>query len=83
MFLWIKDALVWVINAVIAAIGAILAGVAGLFPSLPAVPDPPQWLQGINFFFPVGAVLSLFATFLGLYVAFLLARVVLRWVKAL
>lgn len=83
MFTFMRDALVWVVNAIIAGIGGILSGIASLFPALPSVPDPPGWLQAINFFFPVGAVITIFGTFLACYAAFLVIRVLLRWVRAL
>lgn len=70
-------------NLVIAAIGTLIATVLGLLPSMPAVPAPPDVVGYINWLFPIGDVVLVFASFVTLWIAFLAIRIVMRWVKAL
>src|SRR4051794_33899019 len=73
------------LNAVISAFGALAAAVLGLLPHLPAAPGPPDSgvLQWISYIYPMGAMVAVVATFLALWVGFLIVRIPLRWVKAL
>src|SRR4051794_41325965 len=82
LVLW---AIVSALNLILAAIGAVIGAVTSLFPALPAVPGPPDSgvLQWIAYIYPMGAMLAALATFLACWVAFLLIRIPLRWVKAL
>lgn len=41
-----------------------------------------EWLSYLNWFFPVGGVLTILAAWLSAYVLYLLASIVLRWIKA-
>src|SRR3954471_16969462 len=73
------------INAVIAAFAAAAGAVLSLLPSLPDPPGPPSSgvLQWVAYIYPMGAMLAAVATFLALWVGFLIVRIPLKWVKAL
>ncbi len=56
---------------------------AAALPSLPSVPSPPSMISAINWFFPIGTIVSV-ATSLGVsYVTFLAIRYVFRKVGAM
>ena len=80
----IVSLLVGVLNLLIAAVGAFANLVVWL---LPGFPEPPQWdsriVEGINYFYPVGTVVSGMLVFVMLYGVFLLWRVALNWAKAM
>jgi hypothetical protein len=78
-------ALVTGINLLIVAVGAFIAAVVGLLPTLPDPPGPPDSgvLQWVAYIYPMGAMLAVLATFLTMWVAFLVIRIPLRWIKAL
>ena len=46
---------------------------------LPAEPAVPPYISAINWFFPVGAVISIMTPILAGYVSFLAVRWILRW----
>jgi hypothetical protein len=85
-FLWVLGELV---NVVIKALGLLIAGTIALLSgagfTMPSVPDsaPPKAVGWLAWFFPVSGVLGALTAFLSIYAAFLVIRVLLRWVKAI
>lgn len=82
MVLW---ALISFVNLLVEAIGAVIALVFSLLPEMPAAPDPPDEgvLQWIVWVLPMGGLVAGFLVFLSLWAAFLVVRVIGRWVKVL
>lgn len=78
-------ALCELVNLVIAGLGAFIALVVGLLPAVPEVPTsaPPKAVGWLAWGFPVATVLGAFGLMLTTYGIFLLARIALRWVKAI
>jgi hypothetical protein len=78
-------ALASAVNLIVSGLGAFIAAVVGLLPSLPAVPelpggDAPGWVAWL---LPVTGIAAALAGLVTTYVAFLVIRIALRWVKAL
>jgi hypothetical protein len=69
-------------NIFFAGIQAIFEVVTSLIP-LPAEPGAPEYIANINWFFPIGAVVSIMVPIVTGYVAFLLIRWVYQKVGAL
>lgn len=93
---WIKDTVaafgqlvlwgvVTAFNGLIAAVGALLGLVMSLLPNLPPVPGNPvaEATGWIAFFIPAGPIVAFAALLITAYVALLVIRIALRWVKAL
>src|SRR3954468_14510937 len=82
MVLWSLET---AINAVIVGFAAAAAAVLALLPALPTPPGPPSSgvLQWVAYIYPMGAMLAVVATFIGLWVAFLAVKIPLKWFKAL
>lgn len=64
------------INAGLAALAAAFAAAVALLPQLPEVVTPPRFIGYVNWFFPVGAVVTVATSMLSAYVVFL----GLRWI---
>lgn len=71
-----------VINLIFTAIEGLFLIASALIP-LPEEPAPPEFISAINWFFPVGAVISIALPIMAGYVAFLLIRWIYKWVGAL
>ena len=81
LVLWGGEQLV---NAVLAAFAAAWTLAAALLPSMgdsPALGNP-QWLGWLNWFFPVGELLALLTSAVGIWVSFLAIRYLLRLIRA-
>ncbi len=75
--LWAEETL---FNLVMESIHALFEGVmllATLIP-LPTKPSPPEFVSAINWFFPIGPIISIFTPMVAGYIAFL----GIRWVFA-
>lgn len=66
---------VW--NLFSTAIGAVFTAATSLI-ELPATPGVPEWIQAINWFFPIGAVIAIMVPIVTGYIAFL----AIRWIYA-
>jgi hypothetical protein len=82
---FVLNAIIDGINLLIVAVGALIGVVMALLPNMPAVPEPPDdgFLHTFAYFFPVGGVVALLGLFVTAYIAVLVVRIALRWVKAL
>jgi hypothetical protein len=56
-----------------------LFAVATSFISLPPVPGPPEYITAINWFFPIGAIVSIMIPIVGGYITFLSIRYILKF----
>ena len=79
------DFLVLIANVLVLTIGTVIAALLSL---LPTMPDPPEAPGGgvvglLNWVFPVGPLVATCAGLTALWLAFLVIRIGLRWVKAL
>jgi hypothetical protein len=72
-------------NLLIEAIGTAIGAFMSLLPSMPAPPSVPvaDWLGWLNWLFPIGPMVAALAVFVAVWIAFLLIRIPLKWVKAL
>lgn len=61
-----------VMNLVLSAVSALVSAVN--FVELPAVPSPPSMIQGINWFFPIGSIVSIASSLATSFGAFLAVR---------
>ena len=73
--LYFQYAIETMFNALGEAIHAIFAALVSIIP-LPSVPGPPEYIANINWFFPIGAIISIMLPMVISYVAFLS----IRWV---
>lgn len=82
---FVLNALIDALNLLIVAVGALVGVVFAVLPDMPDVPEPPDsgFLHQFSYFFPVGGVVAALAVFVTMYVAVLVVRIALRWVKAL
>lgn len=82
---YVLVAIVWAINALVAAIGGFMAFILGLLPDFPDAPDtPPDGILGfICWVVPLGPLVAGLALFVTVWVAFLVIRIPLKWIKAL
>jgi hypothetical protein len=71
-----------VINLFFSAVEGIWLLAVSLIP-LPAVPGPPEFITAINWFFPIGAIISIATPIVAGYIAFLLIRWIYKWAGAL
>jgi hypothetical protein len=83
---WAETAVVFVFNLVISGIGVILSAAIAALPAMPTLPVVPGWIdtgmQWGSYYFPIPFFLTTITTMFGLWVAWLVIRVVLRWGKA-
>lgn len=72
-------------NGILAALVAAYTAAAALLPSMSSAPliGTPDWLGWLNWFYPVGDLLTGLATVVSMWIAFLAVRYVLRLVKAI
>lgn len=82
---YMSDLLVGLANLFFVALGAALVAILVLLPDFPDPPDTPSGgvIGYANWLFPIEGVLLIFTTLAALWVAFLLYRIVLNWIKAL
>jgi hypothetical protein len=82
---FVLNALIDVVNLLIVAVGALIGVLFAVLPNMPDAPGPPDqgWLEVFAYFVPVGAIVAMLGLFLAAYVALLVIRIALRWVKAL
>jgi len=83
---WVLNALITFINLLIVAIGAFIGFIASLLPDLPQGSGGTfggSWVGWLNYYVPVAELVAGLAIWVGLWGAFLLIRIPLRWVKAL
>jgi hypothetical protein len=73
------------LNATVAGVAAAATALLALLPSLPDAPalGTPDWLKWLNWVYPLGTAVTAALGLLLLYVALLVLRIALRWVKAL
>lgn len=62
------------INLIFSAIEGALNLAVALLPELPEIITPPGYMEELNWFFPVGAVLAIAAPLLSAYIVFLGVR---------
>ena len=79
---YILDGIEQVINLFFAGVQAIWEAAVSLIP-LPEVPAVPEYISSINWFFPVGAVISIMVPVMIGYIAFLAIRWIYKWAGAL
>lgn len=86
IFLFIPDYFLYAIetafNLFMDGIDAIFIAAATLVP-LPSVPSAPEWVAELNWFFPVGAIITIATPILTGYIAFLGVRWILTKVGEL
>jgi hypothetical protein len=74
-----------VLNAVIAALAAAVNAVLSLFPAMPSTPTLPTQFTSvmgwINWFFPVGTLVSIIAFLVTAWLLWMALATVLRWAK--
>jgi len=85
MATYVAIGLVNVVNLVIAGVGAVIGTFINLLPAMPSTPAAPSgsWTGWLAWVVPVGPLLGGLTVFVGLWLVYLLARIPLRWVKAL
>jgi len=74
------------LNAVVWSIGLGITAAALLLPGMPTASTsfmPNSVLQTANWFFPIGAVVDGLGIVLALWVAYLVVKIVLSWLKVL
>jgi hypothetical protein len=79
---YILDGIEQVINLFFAGVQALWEAAVSLIP-LPEVPAVPEYISAINWFFPVGAVISIMVPVMIGYIAFLAIRWIYKWAGAL
>ncbi len=73
------------INGLVVAIGALAAVIVAALPSFPTEATTPSSgvLGALNWVVPMGPLLGVLTTVVGLWLAFLSVKIVLAWVRAL
>jgi hypothetical protein len=79
---YILDGIEQVINLFFAGVQALWEAAVSLIP-LPEIPAVPEYISAINWFFPVGAVISIMVPVMIGYIAFLAIRWIYKWAGAL
>lgn len=79
---YILDGIEQVINLFFAGVQALWEVAVSLIP-LPEIPAVPEYISAINWFFPVGAVISIMVPVMFGYIAFLAIRWIYKWAGAL
>jgi hypothetical protein len=71
-------------NALVTAIDAAIAFFFSLLPHFPTAPEItlPEALRWFNWMIPVGTILTIWSTMLGIFLTFMLLKIVLNWLKA-
>lgn len=74
----------YILFAIESIINVFFAGVQGLFGvvgiiALPGEPAVPEFIEELNWFFPVGSVITIMSPIVVGYVAFLLVRWIFKW----
>ena len=67
-----------VINLFLSAVEAVWVALTSLIP-LPEVPAVPSFVTGMNWFFPIGAIISIMTPIVTAYIAFLLVRWIYKY----
>lgn len=82
LVLW---ALVSAINLLIEAIGAFISLLVLLLPEMPTPPNPPSSgiLQWLAWLFPLGGLVTGLLVWVGIWLAYLVIRIPLRWMRVL
>lgn len=75
---YILYAIETIVNLFFSAIEGIFIAATSLIP-LPSVPSPPEYITAINWFFPIGAVISIATPIVAAYVVFLAIRWIFKW----
>jgi hypothetical protein len=75
---YILDAVETFINLIFSGIESVFIAATSIIP-LPEVPSPPEYITAINWFFPIGAVISIATPIVAGYVAFLAIRWIFKW----
>jgi len=82
---WIEEGVIFVINLAIQSIADAAGTVLGLLPDLPTAPSLSgsflTWVSYGEYFFPVTYTLTLGATMLVLWFAYLVVAIPLRWFR--
>lgn len=71
-----------VANLFFSAIQGVFSTATSLIP-LPSVPPAPEYVTAINWFFPIGAVISIMTPVVAGYISFLAIRYILKWAGSL
>lgn len=83
---WIKEGLIWCLNQFISSVGALISYIVSLLPNMPSLPTLPHdydtWIGYGAYWFPVGYTLTLGASLLVIWVAWMVLAIPLRWAKA-
>lgn len=77
-FLW---AIETSINGWFLILETAVAAALAILPSLPSEPEAPAFIEDINWFFPIGSVIAIGVTALGLFLTFLTVRFILGLLK--
>jgi len=82
---FVLNALIDAINVLIIAVGALVGLLLSALPDMPSAPTAPAspWIGWLNWLIPVAPMVAALSLFVGLWVAFLVIRIPLKWVKAL
>jgi hypothetical protein len=79
---YILYALESLINLLFTAIEGLWLLATALIP-LPEPPSPPEFITSINWFVPIGSIISIATPIVTAYIAFLVIRWIYKWVGAL
>lgn len=79
---YIMYAIESIINLIFTAIEGLWLLATALIP-LPEVPSPPEFISAINWFFPIGALISVATPIVTAYIAFIAIRWIYKWAGAL
>lgn len=79
---YILYALESLINLLFTAIEGLWLLATALIP-LPGSPSPPEFITSINWFVPIGSIISIATPIVTAYIAFLVIRWIYKWVGAL
>jgi hypothetical protein len=79
---YILDGIEQVINLFFSGVEALWVAATSLIP-LPEIPSVPEYISSINWFFPIGAIISIVTPVMIGYIAFLAIRWIYRWAGAL
>lgn len=82
---YVLVAIVWAVNAIVSAFGAFMGAILALLPDFPDPPaTPPGGILGfITWIVPLGPLVAGLTLFVTVWVAFLVLRIPLKWIKAL
>jgi hypothetical protein len=74
----------YILYAVETIINLVFSGIQAIFTvitviPLPEVPSPPEFIDNLNWFYPVGAVVTIMGPIVVGYIAFLLVRWIFKW----